>query len=152
MLTRAVEFGGYCPGGCGGGNDTKARGGVEIGIDVAGRGDELGDHTLCLQCAARLAKRITKAIAQVRAERAKGNAYRHDKWGPRPTPGGHVDLDETFLQECLAEARDGEHVTIEAPRRQWTAMVGKLVKLGATAQEMVRIQFKNAGAPRERMG
>ena len=52
-------------------------------------------------------------------------------------------VDDEFLRECLQEARDGETVTISAPRRQWDAMMDRLVELGATAREMRRITFKN---------
>lgn len=52
-----------------------------------------------------------------------------------------MDVDEVFLEESLAEAREGEAVTIMAPRRQWKAMRVTLERLGATEEEIARITF-----------
>ncbi len=52
-------------------------------------------------------------------------------------------MDDTFLRECLSEVRDGEGVVIQSPRRQWANMIDRLVALGATEDELVRIQFED---------
>lgn len=50
-----------------------------------------------------------------------------------------MSLDPIFLEECIAEARSGERVTIQsrAPR---SVVIRMLVQLGATEQDMNRIE------------
>ena len=86
MLVRGIEFGGFCSGGCGAGNDAPGRGGVEVGVSEDGRDpDAMGDASICLRCAERLAARIVRAVAKVRAQQARGREYRHGKWVTRVT-------------------------------------------------------------------
>ena len=50
-----------------------------------------------------------------------------------------MSLDPTFLEECIAEARSGERVTIQT-RAPKSSVVRMLVQLGATEQDMNRIE------------
>jgi hypothetical protein len=49
------------------------------------------------------------------------------------------ELDEVFLQECLAELRDGETVTIRVGTRNRSRVRDALVELGATREELDRL-------------
>ena len=49
------------------------------------------------------------------------------------------ELDETFLQECLSELRDGETVTLRVGVRFRQKVRDALVKLGATREELDRL-------------
>lgn len=50
-------------------------------------------------------------------------------------------IDEVFLQECIAEARSGEHVTIQA---RWPRLriLRVLTELGATEEDLERIHVE----------
>jgi hypothetical protein len=52
------------------------------------------------------------------------------------------EVDHQFLQGCLAEARDGEDVTIQATIREQGLMVSVLLSMGATKEELDRIRFQ----------
>jgi hypothetical protein len=49
------------------------------------------------------------------------------------------ELDETFLQECLSELRNGETVTIQVGARSRSRVYDALVELGATREELDRL-------------
>ena len=49
------------------------------------------------------------------------------------------DIDTIFLQECIAEARSGERVTIQT-RAPKSLVKRTLIQLGATEKELNRIE------------
>ena len=52
------------------------------------------------------------------------------------------ELDETFLQECLSELRDGETVTIRVGVRFREKVRAALVALGATRENLDRLRVE----------
>lgn len=52
------------------------------------------------------------------------------------------ELDETFLQECLAELRDGERVTVHVGIQNRKRVRCALAELGATEEELDRLMVE----------
>lgn len=54
-----------------------------------------------------------------------------------------MQLDETFLQECLAELKSGETVTIRVPRTQRRKVRAYLLTCGATDDDLMRLHVES---------
>ena len=78
MKTQSLMFLGYCAGGCKSGNNTPSRGGMRIQLDS--NDDVEYGEMVCLECAEKLAKSITKRAKECREKMAQGLIYRNDKW------------------------------------------------------------------------
>lgn len=50
------------------------------------------------------------------------------------------EMDEIFLQECLAELKDGETVTVRVPRSQRRRVREWLLAHGATCDDLMRLK------------